>query len=506
MASPRDIANRLPITGALLLASLLVAVDITIANVALPHMQGSFSSSQDQTAWVLTSYIVATALMTPLSGWLASRIGYKRIFLISIGGFTLASVMCGASTTLAEIVVFRFIQGLCGASLQPLGTTVMLDLFPPRMIGQVMAVSGATIFIAPVVGPVLGGWLTDQLTWRWVFYINLPIGLMAFAGVWFFMDRGPTMPRRPFDFLGFGALAVFIVALQLMLDRGPTLDWFGSAEIRTEAVLAAIGFWVFMVQTLTAKQPFFDRKLALDVNFLTGSFFAVAAAAGLFATLALQPPLMQGLLGYSVMGAGLVMAPRGAGSLLSMLIVSRLIGRVDTRVVLLCGLTMVATAMLLMTHYDLSMDSSPFIVAGILQGLGMGLVFIPMNALAFATLPGHLRADGSIVFALVRSLGQSVSISLTEALFANQLAVAHGDLAAAVQPGSPMLSAGLPAAQNPATGAGLEALNGEVTRQASMVSYLDVFHVCLMSALVIMPLVFFMRPPKTVQTLDVAAD
>ncbi|MBV9995494.1 MAG: DHA2 family efflux MFS transporter permease subunit [Caulobacteraceae bacterium] len=507
MASARDVANRLPITAALVLGSLLVAMDVTIANVSLPHMQGSFSASQEQTAWVLTSYIVATAVMIPMSGWLAARLGFKRVFLVSVGGFIAASILCGASTSLLEIVAFRFLQGLCGAPILPLGQAVMLDLYDRRQIGQVMAVSGMTMLVAPIAGPVVGGWLTDNLSWRWVFFVNLPVGLVSFAGVWLYLDRGPHIPTRPFDFLGFGALAVFMVALQLMLDRGSTLDWFSSAEIRIEAVCAAIALWIFAVQTLAGRHPFLDRALAIDRNFVAGNIFTAIQGLLLFSTLALQPPLMQGLMGYSVLGAGLVMAPRGVGSFVAMMAAGRLVNRVDTRLIIFIGLALIATAMLQMTHFDLSMDAGPFIVAGIVQGLGLGLLMVPINVLAFATLSPGLRADGAAVLSLMRNLGQSIGISLSEAVFINRLAVAHSDLAAQVQPSSPVLRAGLPAAMSPGTAAGLARLEGEVTRQAAMIGYVDVFRLGLIAAVAIMPLVFVLRPPKQVTTLvEVAPD
>src|SRR5579864_1548282 len=266
MASPQDVANRIPITAAMILATLMITIDSTIANVALPHIQGSVSASQDQITWVLTSYIIAAAIMTPLSGWLSQRVGRKLTFLVSIAGFTLASMACGMAQSLGEIVVFRLIQGLCGAALIPLSQAVVLDIYPPSQVGQVMAIWGAGAILGPIFGPVLGGWLTDNFTWRWVFFINLPIGILAFAAVWIFMRRDRGGEARPFDFLGFGALVLFIGSLQLMLDRGPTVDWFSSPEIWTEAFLAVIGLWLFIVQTLTAKHPFFDRALALDRN------------------------------------------------------------------------------------------------------------------------------------------------------------------------------------------------------------------------------------------------
>jgi DHA2 family multidrug resistance protein len=497
MATAQNVINRVPITACLVLASLMNAIDSTIANVALPHMQGSFSASQDQMAWVLTSYIVSAAIMTPLSGWLGARIGYKPVFLISIAGFTIASMLCGSATSLAEIVAFRLLQGLCGASVTPLSQAVMLDLFPPRAIGQVMALWGAASLLGPIIGPLLGGWLTDNFSWRWVFYINLPLGIVSFVGVWLLTEHEPGSRRGAFDFLGFGALAVFIGGLQLALDRGPTQDWFSSPEIWIETICAAIGFYVFIVHTLAARNPFFDRALALDRNFVLANFYNATLGLLLFSTLALQPPMIQGLLGYSVFGAGLIMSPRGLGTLASMLVVGQLVGRVDIRVLMMVGLTLLAISMMQMSHFSLQMDSRLFIVSGLFQGVGMGLMFVPITALGFVTLSPHLRGQATSAFALVRSLGQSVGISLAEAMLTNRAAVAHGDLAAAVQATSPALAAGLPPQMNPATASGLLDLNAEISRQAAMVGYVDVFHVGLLATLAMMPLVFFLRPPKT---------
>src|SRR5580698_9012218 len=273
MASAQDVANRVPITVGLMLATVMNSLDSTIANVALPHMAGSVSASQDQITWVLTSYIIAAAIMTPLSDWLSTRIGRKQMFLFSIAGFTIASMLCGVANNLAEIVVFRLLQGLCGAALIPLSQAVVLDIYPPSQVGQVMAIWGAGAILGPIFGPVLGGWLTDNFSWRWVFFINLPIGIIAFAAVSVFMSKDRGGGARPFDFLGFGALTVFIGGMQLVLDRGPTVDWFSSSEIWIEALCAATGLYVFLVQTITAKNPFFDRKLARDRNFVTCNLF-----------------------------------------------------------------------------------------------------------------------------------------------------------------------------------------------------------------------------------------
>jgi DHA2 family multidrug resistance protein len=501
MPTPRDFANRVPITVGLMLATVMNSLDTTIANVALPHMAGSVSASQDQITWVLTSYIIAAAIMTPLSGWLSTRIGRKQMFLYSIAGFTIASMLCGISTNLAEIVIFRLLQGLCGAALIPLSQAVVLDIYPPSQVGQVMAIWGAGAILGPIFGPVLGGWLTDNFSWNWVFFINLPIGILAFAAVWIFMSKDRGGEARPFDFLGFGSLVVFIGGLQLMLDRGPTIDWFSSPEIWVEALCAIAGLWMFLVQTVTAKHPFFDRKLALDRNFVTCNVFGFFIGLFLFSTMALMPPVMQGLMGYSVFGAGLVMMPRGLGSFAAMFVVGRLVGRVDTRLILGVGLGLCGLSLWQMTHFDLSMDAMPFVTTGIIQGLGIGLLFVPLSVTAFATLSPGLRSEGTSVYTLVRNLGSSVGISMMQALDTRQTSVAHADMAAQVQPGNPVFAAGVGPVD-------LATLNGEITRQAAMVGLIDVFKLMLLLTIAIAPLLLIMRKPKAIaaSSAEVAVD
>ena len=505
MASAQDVANRVPITVGLMLATVMNSLDSTIANVALPHMAGSVSASQDQITWVLTSYIIAAAIMTPLSGWLSIKVGRKLTFLVSIAGFTLASMACGLANSLAEIVIFRLLQGLCGAALIPLSQAVVLDIYPPSQVGQVMAIWGAGAILGPIFGPVLGGWLTDNYSWRWVFFINLPIGILAFAAVWVFMrsDRGQT--ARPFDFLGFGSLVVFIGGLQMMLDRGPTLDWFSSKEIWIEALCAALGLWVFVTHTLTAKNPFFDRSLALDRNFVTCNVFGFFIGLFLFSTMALLPPVMQGLMGYSVFGAGVVMMPRGLGSFAAMFIVGRLVGRVDTRLILITGLGLCSIALWQMTHFSLDMNGTPFVTSGIIQGLGIGLLFVPLSVTAFATLSPQLRAEGTSVYTLVRNLGSSVGISVMQALNTQQTAVAHADMAGQLNPANPTQgSLNLPGAHGlppmgggGGGGGGLDMLNNEITRQAAMVGLIDVFKLMLILTFCIAPLLLLMQRPRT---------
>ncbi len=429
MASQRDIDNRRPITAALMLATLMNTLDSTIANVALPHIQGSVSAAQDQITWVLTSYIIAAAIMTPLSGWLALKIGRKRMFLMSIAGFTVASMLCGIATSLPEIVLFRLLQGIAGASMMPLSQTVMLDIYPPKQIPQVMAIWSSAVILGPILGPALGGWLTENFSWRWVFYINLPIGILAFTGLYIYMDNDKGGLERPFDFLGFGALITFIGAFQVMLDRGSGQDWFGSKEIWFEAAAAAMGLWVFIVQTVTAKHPFFHRDLAKDRNFVTTTIFGFFTGALLFSTSALLPSLMQNLLGFTVLQSGYASMPRGVGSLIAFLSVPMLLARFGPRLVLFTGLCISLLALWQMSRFDLMMTAQPIMISGLIQGMGTGLLFAPLTSLAYVTLAPVHRTEGTIVSTMARSLGSSAGISILQAGLIRQTAMAHQVLA-----------------------------------------------------------------------------
>jgi DHA2 family multidrug resistance protein len=498
MSAELDAKNRWPITISIMLATVMNSLDTTIANVALPHMQGSLSASADQISWVLTSYIVAAAIMTPLSGWLADRIGRKRMFLISIGGFTAASMLCGIATSLPEIVLFRLLQGMFGAALIPLSQAVLLDINPPEKHGQAMAIWGAGAILGPILGPALGGYFTEDFSWRWCFYINLPIGILAFLGVFFFISGDRLTKAKRFDFLGFGMLTLFIGAFQIVLDRGPTQDWYQSREIWTETILAIIGLWVFVIHTMTTRHPFFDPALLRDRNFITASIFGFFIGILLFSTMALLPPMMQVLLGYPVLTSGLVSMPRGIGSFIAMFAVGQLIGRVDTRLILFTGLSISCVALWQMMHFDLSMNETPFIVSGIIQGLGIGLLFVPLSTLAFATVPPHLRPEGSGVYTLIRNLGSSVGISIMNALVVSNTQTMHASLASKLIATDAIVRSNLPAMFNPATTAGVSALNGEVTRQATMVAYVDDFRLMFIITIACMPMLLLMRKPRRV--------
>jgi len=494
LASPQDITNRIPITGALMLATLMNTLDSTIANVALPHIQGSVSAAQDQITWVLTSYIIATAIMTPLSGWLSEKIGRKRMLMLSIAGFTGASMLCGIATSLPEIVAYRLLQGIAGASLMPMSQTVMLDIYPQRLIPRVMSIWSAAVIMGPIIGPTVGGWITENLSWRWVFYINLPIGVLAFLGIYSFMGHDEGGRQRPFDFLGFGALVMFVLGFQVLVDRGPSQDWFQSSEIWAELIIALIGLWVFMIQTATAEHPFFHRDLAKDRNYVASVVFGFFIGALLFSTSALLPSFMQNLMGYSAMQSGMASMPRGIGSLISFLAIPWLVQRFGARPVLFTGVITNVISTWQMGRFDLSMTADPIMIAGFIQGIGTGLMFAPLNTLGYATLDPRHRAEGTVVATMARSLGSSAGISIVQAMLIRDSALAHARLADRVIPGDPVARAVLPGIMDPSSPGGLQILNGELTRQGSMVSYDNVFSWMALSVLLLIPLLLMLKP------------
>jgi DHA2 family multidrug resistance protein len=488
--------NRTAITASIMLATFMQGVDTTIANVALPHMQGSFSCAQDQVAWVVTSYIVAAAIMTPLTGWLAARFGIKYVFLISVIGFTIASALCGAATTLPEMVAYRLLQGVCGAALVPLSQSTLLHINPPDQHAKAMAVWGMGVILGPIIGPALGGWLTDDYNWRWVFYINVPPGILAAAGIAFFIHETRHGQREPFDFFGFATLSLAIGALQMLLDRGEQKDWFGSTEIWIEATIALLGLYLFVVHTATAgERSFLNRALLRDSNCVGGTVLMFLIGIPLYGSMTLLPTMMQALMNYPVMTAGLVTAPRGIGTMVAMFVVARLVGKIDIRLIIFSGLAMTAVSLWQMTGFSLQMGTGPLITTGILQGFGLGFVFTPLSVVTFSTLPRQVLTQGTAIFSLMRNIGGSVGISIVEALLVQNTQVVHSRLIEQVRPDNPLAQA-LTAPYSLSSPVGVAALNAEVTRQAQMVAYIDNFHMMVIVILVAMPFLLLLRRPR----------
>jgi MFS transporter, DHA2 family, multidrug resistance protein len=500
--------NRAALTVCVILATLMQALDTTIANVALPYMQGSVAASQDQIAWVLTSYIVAAAIMTPPTGFLAGRFGIKRLFIVSIAGFTVASMLCGMAQSLTQLVLFRILQGAFGASLVPLSQTVLLGSYPRERQGFAMALFGIGVMIGPVLGPVLGGWLTENYSWRYVFYINLPIGIIDLIGIMIFLPDTARNAGAKLDWFGFGTLSIAIGCLQIVLDRGELQDWFGSGEIIIEAIIAVSAFYLFLVHTFTAKNPFVRPAMFRDRNFAAGMMFIAIVGLTYYASMALQPPYLQELMDYPVVTAGLVMGPRGVGTMASMLIVGRLVGRTDTRILLAIGLTLTAWSFYQMTGWTPDVSQATIIGITMVQGAGLGFLFVPLSAATLSTLPQSERAEGAGLFSLSRNIGSSVGISVVNSLLVQNTQINHADIAAHITAVNRAMENPLVAhAWDPLTAVGRAALDAMITRQAQIIAYIDDYKMLMIATLVVMPLlIVFRRPPRGAAPAPVVVD
>jgi len=427
------------ITVSIMLATIMQTLDTTIANVALPYMQGSMSATLSQISWVLTSYIVAAAIMTPPTGVLAARLGRKRLFAIAVTGFTIASMLSGAATSLTEMVIFRLLQGAFGAGLMPLSQAVLLDTYPREKYGPAMAIWGMGVMVGPILGPTLGGYLTEAYNWRWVFYINLPFGILALFGILAFVPETVRDRTRTFDFFGFALLSLAIGALQMMLDRGESQDWFASTEIIIETVLAALFFYMFLVHMFTADRPFIEPDLFKDRNFVVGLFLIFMVGIVLLATLALLPPFLQNLMGFPVLTTGYVLAPRGIGTMIAMLLVGRLVGKVDTRLLILFGIGLTVLPLWEMARFTTDVPVSTIVWTGVTQGLGLGFIFVPLSTVTFTTLAPQYRTEGAAMFSLMRNIGSSIGISIVITLLAQNTQVNHASLAESMTPFRAML-------------------------------------------------------------------
>ncbi len=488
--------RRALVTLAVMLAVLMQVLDTTIANVALPHMQAALNATQETVNWVLTSYIVASAIAIPIAGWLADRIGRKRLLVLATIGFTVSSFLCAIATSLPEMVLFRGLQGVSGAFLVPLSQATLFDINPPEKHASAMALFGGGLMIGPIMGPVLGGWLTDTFDWRWVFLVNLPIGVLAGVLIARTLPKSPLNLRR-FDLFGYALIAIALAALQLMLDRGQQLDWFHSTEIVVELAISIGAFWMFVVHIITAREPLFERGMFVDRNFATGLLFMAVTGILMLAGLALLPPLLQQIYGYSVLQSGELTAPRGVGTLISMVLVGRLARIVDARLLVATGMMLMAASLYMMTGFALVQGSGPVIVSGVIQGLGLGVLIVMIQSLAFATLAPRFRTAASSLLNLSRNVGGSAGISVVTALLTRNVQVVHSDLAAHVTdqtlPSSfttVVEQLGLPAQS------ALALVNAEVNRQAAFIAYLDDFKLMMWITLLAVPLVLLLRSSK----------
>lgn len=489
--------QRRAIVASIMLATLLQTVDMTIANVALPHMQGALSATLDQVAWVLTSYIVASAIMTPPAGVLADLFGRKRVMLISVVGFTIASMLCGMAGSVTEMVVFRLFQGALGAALIPLSQATLMSIYPPAKYGQAMAMWALGVMVGPIIGPTLGGFLTEAYSWRWVFFINVPVGILATVAIAAAVPRAERDRSRRFDVFGFALLSIAIGALQLMLDRGGSEDWFTSAEIVIEAAVSAVFFYMFVAHMFTSRAPFIEPGLFKDRNLSIGLLFGFIIGIVVMAVMSLWPPLLQNLMGYTVLDTGFTLAPRGAGVMLGIILMGRLSTKLDLRFLILFGFVLMAISLWWMAQFTLEVENRMIVAAGLLQGVGIGFVFVPVSTVAFQTLVPRYRNEAASMFNLIRNIGSSIGISILMTRLADMTQTQHAVLSESVTPFRDAFR--LPQVQelwNLHQDAGLAALNQEVTRQASFIAYLTDFKLVMWMTLLAIPLLLLFRRGK----------
>jgi DHA2 family multidrug resistance protein len=415
-------------------ATIMQALDTTIANVALPYMQGSLSASQDQVNWVLTSYIVAAAIMTAPVGWIANRFGRKKIFIICSAGFTVASVMCGLAQDITQMVLFRLLQGVFGAALVPLSQAVMLDSYALHERAKAMSIWGMGVMLGPIMGPSLGAWLTETYSWHWVFFVNLPFGIVTVAGLLVFMDETKQNLELKFDWFGFAALAVGIGSMQLALDRGEQLGWLESNEIIAESIIAIIGFYYFFAHSFTTAKPFIQFAIFKDKNFVGGCVFMAVMGLVLYSTMALSSPYLQNVIGYPILTAGLLLATRGSGTFVAMMLVGRFMKYVEARTLIMSGMALMSVSLFFTSRWTDQTGVSEIVIVSIAQGFGLGLVFVPLSTVAFLTLPNHLRTDGTSMLTLLRNVASSIGISIVIAQLTSGTRMAHAVLIEHITP------------------------------------------------------------------------
>ena len=500
-------SNRPLLTIGVMAATIMQILDTTIANVALPHMTPALGATSDTITWGLTSYIVASAVAIPMTGWLSDRIGSRMLFLSSVVGFVISSMLCGAATSLTAMVAFRVLQGISAAFMNPLSQTVMMDINPPSKQASAMSIWGMGVMVGPILGPVLGGWLTENYNWRWCFYVNVPIGIACFGVLWALLPSRPVKARR-FDLFGFTMLALAISALQIMLDRGADADWFHSTEVWIEAAVAASAAWAFVTHLATAEHPMFDRSLFRNRNLLTGIGFMLVVGVLMMATMALLPPMLQSLFGYPVLDTGLLLVPRGVGIVVSMWVAGRLLARgIDPRLMVGLGLVVAAATLWEMTRWTLMMGSGHFIVTGLIQGMGLGMIFIPLNIMAFVTLPPTARTEGSSLMNLSRNIGASVGISAVTVLLEASVQTNHEELASRLPDmgtiGSDPLVASLTGG---VTDTVVAIADGLVNQQAAMIGYLNDFKLMTVLTACALPLVLILKRPRQAAPMKVDAD
>ena len=497
---PRSDLARSMVTVAVMMATTVVILDMTIASIALPHMQGSLGANQDQIGWVMTTYFVCQAISTACTGWLAGRLGRKRTFLLALAGFMGFSVLSGSATSLPEILVWRACQGAMSAPVIPISQALMLDNYPPERHGSALAIWGTGVMFAPVMGPVVGGFITENYGWQWIFFIGIPFALAGLALGLLFMRETLAKQERPFDLFGFVALACALAALQLLLDRGELEGWFESTEIVIEAAVVVLGFYIFAVHSLTTDNPFISRGILSDRNLALGLFFMFLLGVCVLALNVILPLFLQVLRGLPVMTAGFVMAPRGLGTFASLLLAGWMVRHVDGRLVTALGFACVAVSSYYLSTFSADVDLYDVSWAAFVNGLGIGFIWVPLTVISFETLPARHRTEASTLTSLARNYGSGVGVSIVVVILSRTRAVSHGEISSRVDPYAEGAHAPyLPDAWDLSSPSGLAALDAEIFRQAQAIGFANDFHAIAIAALATIPLIALLRtagPPN----------
>ena len=481
-----------------LMGIMMHTIDSTITNVALPHMQGALSASLDQVSWVITGYIVASAVATPPVAWLSTRFGIRKIILISVGSFTFASVLCGLAVSLQEMVIFRVLQGLSGAALIPVGQVIVLSSFRRKDYGKAMGLFGLGVMVGPILGPTLGGYITEVSSWRWVFFVNVPFGIAAMIGIWVFVKDVPPGKAPRFDTIGFASLVTALVSFQVLMDRGHGEDWFTSWEIIGWAALSLTALYIFAVRIITAREPFFDRRLFKDKHFAIGNIVFFFVGGNMVATMIMVPSLMQSLLGYPVQAAGLLLAPRGLGMMLAMVLTPRLAAHMDPRIAITIGMILTSYASWDQAQIGIYFSAWDFARTGFVHGMGLGMVFVLIGTISFNHLPDDIRLQASTFFNMVRNIGQSFCAAVAVSALARNIQVNASELGEAVT----LHSQSLEFAASRFAGAlpgdvALSLLQAGINRQAAFIAYINNFYALAILTLLFAGLVWLVpRPPE----------
>ena len=496
-----ELLNRRMVTASVMMATTVVIIDMTIATIALPHMQGGLSASQDQISWVMTTYFMMQAITMTATGWLAGRIGRKRLFVGSLIGFAVCSVLSGNATSINEILVFRALQGMFSAPVVPISQALMLDSYPRERHGQAMSIWGTGVMFAPVMGPVIGGWLTDEYSWRWVFYVSMPFSALGIAGAMLFIRETPRNLERRFDIFGFVTLALALGGIQFLLDRGEIEGWFGSNIILLIASVVALSFYMFVVHSATTRNPFISRGILGDRNFSLGLMFMFLLGVLVLSMNVMMPLFLQNLRGYPILTAAMVMMPRGLGSLFGLVLAGKLSGRMDPRIQIAVGFASTAYSAYLFSTFTTDVGIWAFIFAAFFNGIGIGMIFVPLTAVSFWTLNPALRTEASTLTSLLRNYGSGIGVSVVISVLSRTQTNAHAYLAERTNPYNEAMQAPwLPPQWDIATVDGLRLLDSEIARQAMAIGFLNDFVLIMIGAAICVPAVFLLARGRSTDT------